>query len=435
MKRFILFVPVLFILASVHAQSGEGKTLEECLKYAVEHQTNLRQSVIDQQITERQIKYQLAEWYPQIGFSGTLQHNFQKQTSIFNNTANPVGTSNVSGGYFGLNQTIFNRNVVIAQQSARDVRLSAKQNTINTQIEVVANVSKAFYDLLLSHEQISLLDTDIVLLERSLKDAFNQYKSGLVDKTDYQRATISLNNAKAGRKIAEEQMKAKIAILKVQMSFPVDSFMEVRYDTTRMREQVLALDTSQLVDVNNRIEFQQLVTQKRLQEYNLKYYKWGFLPTVSAFGEYNLNYYNDQFSKLYTSNYPNSYAGVTLTIPLFTGTRRLQEVKIAELQLDRLNINFSSLRDSIYAQYVQAISSFKANLNNYYEQKENLGLAQEVYRIIQLQYRQGVKSYLDVVTANNDLFNAQINYSNALFLVLSNRVDVERALGTLKYNY
>jgi len=267
MKRFILFVPVLFILASVHAQSGEGKTLEECLKYAVEHQTNLRQSVIDQQITERQIKYQLAEWYPQIGFSGTLQHNFQKQTSIFNNTANPVGTSNVSGGYFGLNQTIFNRNVVIAQQSARDVRLSAKQNTINTQIEVVANVSKAFYDLLLSHEQISLLDTDIVLLERSLKDAFNQYKSGLVDKTDYQRATISLNNAKAGRKIAEEQMKAKIAILKVQMSFPVDSFMEVRYDTTRMREQVLALDTSQLVDVNNRIEFQQLVTQKRLQEY------------------------------------------------------------------------------------------------------------------------------------------------------------------------
>ena len=165
MKRFILFVPVLFILASVHAQSGEGKTLEECLKYAVEHQTNLRQSVIDQQITERQIKYQLAEWYPQIGFSGTLQHNFQKQTSIFNNTANPVGTSNVSGGYFGLNQTIFNRNVVIAQQSARDVRLSAKQNTINTQIEVVANVSKAFYDLLLSHEQISLLDTDIVLLD------------------------------------------------------------------------------------------------------------------------------------------------------------------------------------------------------------------------------------------------------------------------------
>ena len=52
--------------------------------------------------------------------------------------------------------------------------------------------------------QIILLDTDIVLLQRSLKDAYNQYKGGLVDKTDYQRATISLNNAKALRKTAEE---------------------------------------------------------------------------------------------------------------------------------------------------------------------------------------------------------------------------------------
>ena len=45
-----------------------------------------------------------------------------------------------------------------------------------------------------------LLDTDIVLLQRSLQDAYNQYKGGLVDKTDYQRATISLNNALAPRK-------------------------------------------------------------------------------------------------------------------------------------------------------------------------------------------------------------------------------------------
>ena len=52
-----------------------------------------------------------------------------------------------------------------------------------------------------------------------------------------------------------------------------------------------------------------------------------------------------------------------------------------------------------------------------------------------LQYRSGIKTYLDVVTANNDLFNAQINFTNAIFQVLSNKVDVDRALGTLKYTY
>jgi outer membrane protein len=438
MKRIILFFPVIFLLVSAKAQTKDtstSKTLEECVRYALDNQTNIRQALIDEQITDRQIKSVLSDWFPQIGFSGSYQNNFQRPTSIFNGAATPIGTTNQSGGFFSLNQNIFSRDVVVAQQSSKDVKLSAKQNTINNRIAVVSNVSKAFYDMLLSKQQIVLLDTDIVLLTRSLKDAYNQYKGGLVDKTDYQRATISLNNANASRKTATETLKSKTALLKLYMSYPSDAKLDVIFDSTRMRAEVASFDTLQDVDVKNRIEFQQLVTEKRLYEYNLKYYKWGFLPTVSAFGEYNLNYYNDQFKNLYQNNYPNSYAGLSITIPLFTGTRRIQEVRIAQLQIDRLNYNFISLTDSIHTQYVQALSSYKADLNNYYEQKANMDLAHEVYNIIQLQYRSGIKTYLDVVVANNDLFSAQINYTNAIFQVLSDRIDVERAMGTLKYIY
>ena len=428
----------MFLLVSANAQtrdSSSTKTLDDCLKYALENQTNIRQALIDEQITDREIKSQLSEWYPQINFSGNYQHNFQKPVSIFNGAAAPIGTNNQSGAYFGLNQNIFNRDVIVAQQSAKDVRLSAKQNTINNRIAVVSNVSKAFYDVLLSKQQIALLDTDIVLLTRSLKDAYNQYKGGIVDKTDYQRATITLNNANASRKTAIETQKSRIALLKLYMSYPTSANLEIIFDSSRLREEVASFDTLQEVDIKNRIEFQQLVTEKRLYEYNLKYYKWGFLPTVSAFGEYNLNYYNNQFKDLYQNNFPNSYAGLSVTIPLFTGTKRIQQVRIAQLQIDRLNYNFISLTDSIRTEFIQTMSSYKADLNNYYEQKANMELAREVYNIIQLQYRSGIKTYLDVVVANNDLFAAQVNYTNAIFQVLSDRIDVQRALGTLKYIY
>jgi outer membrane protein len=438
MKRIILFLPVLILLGSASAQiknDFSSKNLDGCIIYALEHQTNIRQSVLDEQITEHQIKIQLADWYPQINFSGSYQNNFQRPITIFNNSASPVGTYNQSYAYFGLNQTIFNRDVVIAQQSSKDVRLSARQNTINNKISVVSNVSKAYYDLLLSKEQIELLDTDIVLLQRSLKDTYNQYKGGLVDKTDYQRATISLNNAMASRKTAGEAVKSKTAVLKLYMSYPVDSTLDVLYDSARMRDEVNSFDTLQQLDVNNRIELQQLETQKRLEEYNLKYYKLGFLPTVSAFGSYNLNYYNNDLKGLYQQNYPNSYAGLSVTLPIFTGTQRTQQIKVAKLQIERLDYDFSSLKDSIRTQYIQALSSYKADLNNYFEQKENLELARQVYNIIQLQYRSGIKTYLDVVVSNNDLFTAQVNFTNAIFQVLSDRIDVERALGTLKYSY
>ena len=280
-----------------------------------------------------------------------------------------------------------------------------------------------------------MLDTDIVLLQRSLKDAYNQYKGGLVDKTDYQRATISLNNAVASRKTAEETLKSRTAVLKLYMSYPVDSVLHIYYDSATMRQGVASLDTLQPVDPNNRIEYQQLQTAKRLQYYNLKYYKLGYLPTVSAFGEYNLNYYSSQFSNLYQQNFPNSYAGLQVTLPIFTGTKRLQQVKVAKLEIERLDYNFKSLADSIRTQYIQSLADYKANLKNYFEQKENLDLARQVYNIIQLQYRAGIKTYLDVVIANNDLFSSQVNYTNALYQVLSDRIDVERSLGTLKYNY
>lgn len=438
MKRIILFFPVFIVLVSASAQTSDtagSKTLESCIQYALDHQTNIRQAMIDEQITEREIRIRLSDWYPQINFSGNYQQNFQRPVTIFNNVVSPVGTYNQSAGFFGLNQTVFNRDVVLAQQSAKDVRLSAQQNTTNNRIAVVSNVSKAFYDLLLSREQIALLDTDIVLLQRSLKDAYNQYKGGLVDKTDYQRATISLNNSKASRKTAEETLKSRTALLKLYMSFPIDSSLLIFYDSTRMRDEVASFDTLQQVDVNNRIEYQQLLTQRRLQEENLKYYRWGYLPTVSVFGEYNLNYYSDQFKNIYQNNYPNSYAGLSVTLPIFTGTRRLQEVRVAKLQIERLDYNFSSLKDSIRTQFIETMSSYKSDLNNYYEQKENLDLARRVYDIIQLQYRAGIKTYLDVVISNNDLFSAQVNYTNAIYQVLSDKIDVERALGTLKYTY
>jgi outer membrane protein TolC len=65
--------------------------------------------------------------------------------------------------------------------------------------------------------------------------------------------------------------------------------------------------------------------------------------------------------------------------------------------------------------------------------KENLDLAREVYDVINLQYRNGVKTYLEVITAETDLRTARINYYNALYQALSGKIDVQQALGQINY--
>ena len=62
-----------------------------------------------------------------------------------------------------------------------------------------------------------------------------------------------------------------------------------------------------------------------------------------------------------------------------------------------------------------------------------MDLAKEVYDVVVLQYRSGVKSYLEVITSETDLRTTQINYYNAVYQLLASKIDVQKALGQIVY--
>ncbi len=425
------------VFLSVKAQKASDTlpseaTVEACVQFALQHYPLVQQAMLDEQITDRQIRSRLAEWYPQIGLNASYQNNFQLPAIAFAGAYDYSGTYNNSSVGLGLSQTLFNRDVLLASRTKRDVMTQIHQMTVSDKIDVTVNVSKAFYDVLLTEQDIKVLDDDIVRLERNLKDTYNQYQGGLVDKTDYKRATISLNNSKAQRKTDQETLKAKYAVLIQLMGYTGKDPLHLAYDSVIMEQEVV-LDTMAVPDYNQRIEFQQLMTQKRLQQAEVKYQKWAYIPTVSAGAGYSLNYLNPELGKLYSNNFPTSYAGLTVSVPIFQGTQRTQNIRIAELQLTRINWDVVNLQSQINSQYVQALATYKSNLNNYYVQRDNLSLAREVFNTIELQYRSGVKAYLDLITSETDLRTAQVNYSDALYQVLSSKLDVERALGSIKF--
>jgi len=406
--------------------------LQTCVQYALKHYPLIQQALLDEQITDRQIKSRLADWYPQLNLTANYQNNFVLQQAVFSGGFTKTGVYNNSYVNLGLTQTLFNRDVLLAARTKKDVMTNIRQTTITDRIDIAVNVTKAFYNVLLTSKQIEVLDDDIRRLERNLKDTYNQYQGGLVDKTDYKRATITLNNSKAERKSNQEALKANYAALKQLMGYSGKDSIHLLYDSAAMEGEVL-IDTLTSVDFSKRIEFQQLMTQKHLQEADVKYAKWAYIPTVSAGAGYNFNYLNNQFSKLYDNNLPFSYAGVTVGFPIFQGTKRTQNIRAAELQLTRIDWDIVNLQNVIITQYAQSMAAYKSNLNNYYVLRENLALARDVFNTIELQYRSGVKAYLELITAETDLRNAQSNYSDALYQVLSSKIDVQKAMGTVQY--
>jgi len=410
----------------------ESATLEEVVAYALKHQPGVQQAEINQEIVNQAVKGKLADWYPQISFNYNYQRFIDLQSSVIGGEVIRFGVNNTSSAQLTATQSLFNRDVLLASNTASTVRLQAEQGTQQAKIQMVVNVSKAFYDLLATQKQIEVSEESVIRLESSLKDARSRYEAGVADKTDYQRATIALGNAQAAYKANQELLGYKQQNLKTLMGYPLEEELPIAYDVDMMENEIL-LDTSEQMNPVNHIDFRLLQTQRELQEANVKYNQWAFLPSLSAFGAYNLNYQNDNFGELYNTSYPYSYVGATLSLPLFQGGKRLSKIQEQKWTSDRLDVGIADLKNKLDTEYDRALAAYKSNLYSYLAQKKNVELAQEVYDIIQLQYQSGVKTYLDVTIAETDLRTTRINYFNALYQVLASKIDVNRALGTINY--
>jgi outer membrane protein TolC len=412
--------------------------LDQCISYALQNQPGLKQSLLEISIVKKTNAINLSNWLPQVGVSATYTHYTQLPT-IF--TANPLdpegalikghsGFSNTFLPQMSATQTIINPDVLKSARSATLYVKLSKQSSDSTKINLITNVSKSFYNLLFTLEQMKVLEEDTARLVKNLNDAYHQYVGGVVDKTDYKEARILLNNSKAQLKQAKETVKPEYAILKQFMGFPPDQEFMVSFDTVQMLKEI-AYDTGQLLQFENRIEFQQLQTVKNLQKLQVRYYKNQFLPSLSAFYNYIYEYQNNSLSNFLNIGYPYSYYGASLNIPIFSGLRRIESIRLAKLQEKELDLSEVNLKSVIYSEYTSALSAYKSNLNDMNVLKENLSLARDVYAIVSLQYKQGLIAYLNVITAESNLISSEISYLSAMFQVLSSKVDLKKAMGNI----
>jgi outer membrane protein TolC len=438
-----LVIPDFLSGQSIHDTLPSNVTLSQCIGYALANQSLIKQSLLDEDINRRNIRIALSGWYPQLEVDANIQHFLQVPATYYPNLNNPPSytplisllstPAYVSSGIFSANQTLYNTTLFFAARTSRELRNQASENTENSKINTYVDVTKAFFDVLLTKEQLNVLKEDILRLQKNYNDAYSYYKSGITDKIDYQRTEISLSNSQAQRKSAEEALRAKYSVLKHLMGVSPEKQLTVSYDSSKFENEIL-IDTTKNLDYDNRIEYQSMQTSLKLQNYGISYYRWSFLPTLSAFYNYDPSYSANQFSDLYNTNTPTSLFGLKLTLPLFQGMSRHENFSKAKLQYQRLQLGMDYLKSSMSSEYTQALASYKGNLNELKVARKNIVVAKEIFNTVKFQYDKGTKAYLEVIVSETDLRTAELNYLNILFQVLTSKLDLEKASGEIKVN-
>ena len=443
-KLQLLFI--LSLLLNLHAnnacaqKSGTDSTpsftMNQCIEYAMKHQPEMQSLLINISIAKATNAINLSGMYPQVGATANLTHYFQLPTTMSNASGTPTpvksGVINTSIPGIGITQAIYSPSLMYAYKAAPLYIKQAEQITDSVKIELVTTVSKTFYGLLLTLEQIDVLKEDTIRLGENVRNAYHQYKGGIVDETDYEEATITLNNSKAQLKQVSENVVPQYAVLKQLMGFPPEQQFNIQYDTAQMMKDI-AVDTSKQLQYEKRIEYKELATEQALQHQMTDYYRHVALPTVSAFYNYNYEFENNEFSKLYANAYPNSLIGLSVGVPIFDGFWRKQNLNRSNLEEKKLGWSVVNLKGQLNAQYTSALANYKSNLYNLQVQQDNQTLAKRVYFVVTLQYKQGIVAYLNVITAESNLITSNINYINALYQLLSSKIDLEKAMGDISY--
>jgi len=447
-KRLFLFIAIfVHVPTCTYSQnnyrpdSTQFFSLEQCIHYALQHQPGLNQSLLNTDIAKATNSINLSGWLPQLNLSGNMVRYNQLPTTL---SPNPVpggppipthtGVSNTAIPELSATQTIFEPQLLYAAKSAPLLTKHAEQITDSIKIFIVSSISKSFYNLLLTLEEIDVLKEDTARLGRNIMDAYNQYVGGIVDETDYEQAIITLNNSKAQLKQQTENVVPEYAVLKQLMGYPPDKNFSVIFDTTQMMQEIYSDTTKQLM-YENRIEYQQLQTVRELQHQQTVYNELSFLPTVSVFYDYYYEYESPTSSNLFRTAYPYSYFGVSLNFPIFTGFARIENLQRSKYQEQIVNWEEMNLKSQIYTEYSSALAGYKSNLYNLQLLGDNKSQAQNVYRVISLQYNQGVVAYLNLLVAESNLITAEIGYIDALFHLLSSKIDLEKATGEISSHY
>lgn len=466
MKARYLRWPAFFVgvlsLTTATAQSRYELSVHQAVDYARKNNTQVKNALLGIE-SQRQMNREItAAAYPQI--TGSMGANYNPNVTVqqFPNfiaaatygVLESEGVKNGSGGNivspsdFGLiaaafgtkfnanygvslNQLLFDGQVFVGLQARKTSIDFAIKNAEVTDENIKANIYKIYYQLAASKEQLSILDANIALLSRLVRDNQKMYDNGFAEKLDVNRAAVQLANVQTEKTKALNTIENGYFGLKLLMGMPVKDTLVLTDSVTyeNIRDGVLENTT---YNYSNRKEFQLAELGKKLREFDIRRYKLTRAPTVSLSSNYSRISQSNKFNFFGGSNwFPSSSVGVNISVPIFDGFARAARIEQARLRLQQTENDMENLRQTIDRDVNLGINNYRSALQSLDIQKRNIDLAQLVYNQAKLKYEQGLGSTLEITSAQNDLHVAQSNYILSLYDAINAKVDFLKATGTL----
>lgn len=446
-------------------------SLEQALKIALSE--NIAVKVADKEIerTKYAKKGTYASLFPQIDATGSYQRTIKKQVMYMDfdmssfgggsaagsgsTGSGTAGTGEGSGTGSGSTTSSSKNNggLEVGRWNTWSAGVSASMPVVNAQLwksikisgmdvelavekarasrlDMVSQVKNAYYAVLFSKEAFNVYKEvyeNAMTNYAETEKKYNVQKATDLDmaraKTNVANAIPNVYNAESSIILALWQLKAVMGI-DLEMNIDVEGAIEDYSEY--MTSDVTKADS---ISLDRNSTMKQLEIQANELAQSIKAQQYAYIPTLSLAFNYSYNAMTNDFNFKEYRWTPYSYVGVSLSIPIFSGGKRLNQVRQARNSYEQMRLQMTSTERNLKISIRQSLNTMETNVKSYDAAKDAVASAEKAYSIAEKSYEVGRATLTDLNDAQLALTQARLAESQAVYNFIVAKTQLEQTLG------
>jgi len=422
-------------------------SLEEAVEHALLYNNTAQNSTSDVRLAQLQKWQTTSTGLPQINANISYNNWIQQQISLipaefFGGNAGEFtevafGTKQTMNGTLTISQKIFDGSYLVGLQAAKvylEISKNAQEKTYSELRKVVTN---AYGNILLTEENIKILNANIAVIEKNIEDLEKVYENGMTEEENIEQLQLTRSGLISAKNY-NLTLKG-LAYAMFNLTIGVDTNATVVLSDSM--EDLIALSEIKNTSINknsveNTIDFKIARNDLKSKELLLKLEKSKALPTINAFvnGTYSGNSNNFDFLDQSQKWFGASMFGLNMSIPLFSSLGRSALTQKAKINLEKSERDLNNLRQQILVKIKSAENDLSFAKQDLVNKKQGLDLAKRIEQKNQIKFFEGLASSFELSQAQTQLYTAQQQYIQAMLYVLNKHIALDVLLNPNQIN-
>jgi outer membrane protein len=415
MKRIKLYVLTGLWLCSLEFRAQSVISLDQAIQIALSNNLDLQISRNDAQIAHNNNYAGNAGMLPSVTLNAgenpslmDINQKFTNGTSIEKNSVfSHAATANVTATY-----TLFDGNRMFATRRKLEYQDIAANNILKANIQnTISLVIMNYSNIVRQQKYLDLLRLLNNLSSQRLEIVKSRQQAGLANNTDLYLAQLDLETRKQNILAQEALIKNVYTDLNLVLNIKADSIYQVE-EFSLAKNHLVKSDLDSMLKQNpelmlarNQVDIA-LQTQKEIGAARLP------LVRLSAAYVYNISQSQAGFSLYNQSNGPQ--AGLTLSVPLFTGGVNQRNYENAKLNVESSELRQQQTMISLQGLYAQSWQNYMAAINQLQSDSLAITTAKNYIELMQQRFSAGQNTIIE-------LKEAQRSYEETYYRFISNQ--------------